>query len=188
MSSQFEAMGYRNFCSVTMKYQFNFSPEKMRYLEKQLRNSLSGYNMINYCSFGFSHMFLSRFFLGLVGCDTSFLLWGRLEQYFASQTRAKAKQFKTQLQHTKKGGSTIDEYLAKIKVCVDSLASIGVSLSTKDHVESILDGLPSDYESFITSITLRNDDFSIEAILMAHEFKVEKNNGSLDSSSSAHVL
>ncbi|RVW22453.1 hypothetical protein CK203_099256 [Vitis vinifera] len=27
-------------------------------------------------------------------------------------TRAKAKQFKTQLQHAKKGGSTIDEYLA----------------------------------------------------------------------------
>ena len=107
MSLQFEAMGYRNFCSVTMKYQFNFSPEKMRYLEKQLRNSLSGYNMINYCSLGFSHLFLSRFFLGLVGCDTSFLLWGRLEQYFASQTRAKAKQFKTQLQHTKKGGSKL---------------------------------------------------------------------------------
>ncbi|RVW43373.1 Retrovirus-related Pol polyprotein from transposon RE1 [Vitis vinifera] len=126
----------------------------------------------------------------LVGCDTSFLLWGRLEQYFASQTRAKAKQFKTQLQHTKKGGSTIDEYLAKIKVCVDSLASVGVSLSTKDHVESILDGLPNDYESFVTSVILRNDDFSveeIEALLMAHESRVEKNNSSLDSSPSAHV-
>ncbi|RVX06732.1 Retrovirus-related Pol polyprotein from transposon TNT 1-94 [Vitis vinifera] len=126
----------------------------------------------------------------LVGYDTSFLLWGRLEQYFASQTRAKAKQFKTQLQHTKKGGSTIDEYLAKIKVCVDSLASVGVSLSTKDHVESILDGLPNDYESFVTSVILRNDDFSveeIEALLMAHESRVEKNNNSLDSSPSAHV-
>ena len=86
------------------------------------------------------------------------------------------------------GRFKIDEYLVKIKVCVDSLASIGVSLSTKDHVESILDGLPSDYESFVTSVTLRNDDFSIEAILMAYEFRVEKNNGSLDSSSSAHVL
>ncbi|RVW50500.1 Retrovirus-related Pol polyprotein from transposon TNT 1-94 [Vitis vinifera] len=126
----------------------------------------------------------------LVGCDTSSLLWGRLEQYFASQTRAKAKQFKTQLQHTKKRGSTIDEYLAKIKVCVDSLASVGVSLSTKDHVESILDGLPNDYESFVTSVILRNDDFSveeIEALLMAHESRVEKNNSSLDSSPSAHV-
>ncbi|RVX22010.1 Retrovirus-related Pol polyprotein from transposon RE1 [Vitis vinifera] len=87
----------------------------------------------------------------LVGCDTSFLLWGRLEQYFASQTRAKAKQFKTQLQHTKKGGSTIDG---------------------EDQV------------------TLRNDDFSveeIEALLMAHASRVEKNNSSLDSSPSAHV-
>ncbi|KAL6350242.1 hypothetical protein AAG906_004187 [Vitis piasezkii] len=66
------------------------------------------------------------------------------------------------------------EDLAKIKVCVYSLAFVGVSLSTKDHVESILDGLPSDYESFVTSVTLRNDDFS-------------KNNNSLDSSPSAHV-
>ena len=78
----------------------------------------------------------------------------------------------------------------KIKVCVDSLASVGVSLSTKDHFESILNGLPNDYESFVTSITLRNDDFSveeIEALLMAHASRVEKNNSSLDSSSSAHV-
>ena len=85
----------------------------------------------------------------LVGCDTFFLLQGGLEQYFTSQTRAKAKQFKTQLQHTKKEGSTIDEQLAKIKVCVYSLAFVGVSLSTKDHVDSILDGLPSDYESWL---------------------------------------
>ena len=84
----------------------------------------------------------------------------------------------------------IDEYLVKIKVCVDSFASVGVSLSTKDHVESILDGLPNDYESFVTSVTLRNDDFSveeIEALLMAHESRVEKNNSSLDSSPSTHV-
>ena len=63
-------------------------------------------------------------------------------------------------------------------------------MSTKDHVESVLDGLPSDYESFVTSVTLRNDDFSvekIEALLMAHESRVEKNNNSLDSSPSAHV-
>ncbi|RVW54053.1 Retrovirus-related Pol polyprotein from transposon RE1 [Vitis vinifera] len=113
-----------------------------------------------------------------------------LLSWLLSSTRAKVKQFKTQLQHTKKGGSTIDEYLAKIKVCVDSFASVGVSLSTKYHVESILDGLPNDYESFVTSVTLRNDDFSveeIEALLMAHESRVEKNNSSLDSSPSAHV-
>ena len=35
-------MGYRNLCTVTMKYQFNFSLENMWDLEKQLRNSLSG--------------------------------------------------------------------------------------------------------------------------------------------------
>eukprot|EP00261_Vitis_vinifera_P039164 XP_019080407.1 PREDICTED: uncharacterized protein LOC109123862 [Vitis vinifera] len=163
--SAIRGYGLQKFVFSDDEVQFNFSPEKMRDLEKQLRNSSIGY-------------------------DTSFLLWGRLEQYFASQTRAKAKQFKTQLQHTKKGGSTIDEYLAKIKVCVDSLASVGVSLSTKDHVESILDGLPNDYESFVTSVILRNDDFSveeIEALLMAHESRVEKNNNSLDSSPSAHV-
>ncbi|RVW84028.1 hypothetical protein CK203_040597 [Vitis vinifera] len=48
----------------------------------------------------------------------------------------------------------------------------------------------SDYESFVTSVTLRNDDFlveKIEALLMAHESRVEKNNNSLDSSPSAHV-
>ena len=89
------------------------------------------------------------------------------------------------------GRFKIDEYLVKIKVCVDSLTFVGVFLSTKNHVESILDDLPSDYESLVTLVTLRNDDFSveeIEALLMAHESRVEKDNSSLDSSPSAHVV
>ena len=55
--------------------------------------------------------------------------------------------------------------------------------STKDHVEKILDGLPSDYESFVTSVNLRNVDLS----LMVHESRAEKNNSSLDSFPSIYV-
>lgn len=56
----------------------------------------------------------------MVGCETSFQIWAKLKLYFMS----KIKQFKTQLQNTKKGSSTINEYILKIKNLVDSLASV----------------------------------------------------------------
>lgn len=79
-------------------------------------------------------------FFWLVGYNISFL---RLEQI---KTRAQTKQFMIQLLHTK--SSSIDEYHIKIKVCVNLLAFIGVPLSTKDHIEVIFYGLPSDYDLF----------------------------------------
>lgn len=35
----------------------------------------------------------------------------------------------------------VNEYLSKIKSCVNSLASVGHFLSTKDQVDAIYDGL-----------------------------------------------
>ncbi|RVW72812.1 Retrovirus-related Pol polyprotein from transposon RE1 [Vitis vinifera] len=78
--------------------------------------------------------------------------WVKLEQYFASQTRAKIGQFKDQLKTTKKGSLNVVEYLSKIKSCVDSLTSVGHILTDKDHIDAILDGLTDEIEKNAKSL------------------------------------
>ena len=43
--------------------------------------------------------------------------------------------------NTKKGSFSIDKYFLKIKIFVDSLASINYIVSTVDHLETIFEGL-----------------------------------------------
>jgi len=53
---------------------------------------------------------------------------------------------------------------------VNSLAAIGYAVSFEDHINAILDGLPKEYDNFITSITSRLDSYTvkdIETLLLA---------------------
>lgn len=97
----------------------------------------------------------------LVNCDSSAAVWKTLDVYFAAQVRAKVSQFKLQLQSLKKGSLSINEYLLKIRHCVDMLALVGNSLPEKDHIDAILDGLPPEYETFILSVNTRLDPYTV---------------------------
>jgi len=112
----------------------------------------------------------------MVGLEQSWQIWKRFQVYYASQTRAKVKKLKVQLRMITKDKS-ISEYLLAIKKIVDSLAAIGSAISNDDHIEAILDGLPEDYDSFVTSVTSRLDPYTIddiEALLLAQEERFEK--------------
>lgn len=70
-----------------------------------------------------------------------------------------------QLQTIKKGTLCIYEYLKQIKDAIDTLDFVGFKLSTSEYVDYILDGLPGEYDAFVTSILTRKDDrqyFSLE--------------------------
>ena len=67
-------------------------------------------------------------------------------------------------------------YLFEIKKCVDELIVVGAPICTKEHIKSILDGLPFDYSLIVTSIISRLDPYSIkemEALLLVVEARVE---------------
>lgn len=100
--------------------------------------------------------------MGMVGCDSAFQIWQTLEKYFVSQTRAKVSQLKDQLKAIKKDNLTLNECLLKIKHIVNLLSLVGHVLSNKDHIESIFEGLSSEYDSFIVSVNTRSDPFSAE--------------------------
>lgn len=55
--------------------------------------------------------------------------------------------------------------------------STPIPISEEDHIDDILDGLPDDYDSFITSITSRLDPYTIdeiESLLLAQEERFDK--------------
>ena len=65
----------------------------------------------------------------MVNCENSAQVWRTLERYFAVQIRVKVSLFKTQLRNTKKDFLTMNEYLLKIRGCIDFLGLVGHSMS-----------------------------------------------------------
>ena len=128
----------------------------------------------------------------VVGCEFAYQVWGKLDTYFASRTKAKIKQLKTQLKSIKKEGSSIADYVLKIKKVVDSLDAVGAPVSIEEHIEVILDGLPEGCCHLITTVLSRTVPYSVdelEALLMAHEErlgKYKKNDVALVQANLAH--
>jgi len=116
----------------------------------------------------------------MVDLDSTHQIWSKLHVYYASQTRARArvKQLRLQLRNPKRDRS-ITIFLLDIKKTVDTLAAVGSPISTKDHIEAILDGLPEEYDSFVTTITSRLDPYTVEdveSLLLTQEERFESNN------------
>lgn len=99
----------------------------------------------------------------IVGCEFSHQIWKKLEVFFASQSRAKINQLKTQLKTTKKTGS-VNDFLLNIKRIVDTLAAVGAPINVEDHIEAIFNGLSCEYDPFITSVMTRIEPYSVEDI------------------------
>jgi len=68
-------------------------------------------------------------------------------------------------------------FFLEIKKTVDNLVVVGCSISTKDHIKPIVDGLSNEYDSFITLVTSRLDPYTvedIESLLLAQEGRILK--------------
>jgi len=99
----------------------------------------------------------------MVGLRFAYLTWDKLNVYYASHTRAKIRKLKLLLK-TPKRDRSISTYLLDIKKVVDSLAATGSAITAEDHIDAVLDGLPEEYDAFITSITSQLDPYTIEDI------------------------
>ena len=69
------------------------------------------------------------------------------------------------------------DYIMKIKGATDNLATIGEPISEQDQVMNLLRGLGSNYNVVVTTINIRYDKISLEAIhsvLLAFEHRLEQ--------------
>lgn len=88
---------------------------------------------------------------------------GKIELYFATQTRAKVSQLKIMLQNIKKNSLNINEYLSKVRMWLIHYLD-WLHYSRSDHVEVIFNGLPEEYGSFIISVNSRPETYTVEEI------------------------
>ena len=68
-----------------------------------------------------------------------------------------------QLKSSQKGSSSMNDYLLWIKSIVDSLL-VGYSISTSDRIDTIFEGLPSEFNTLITVVTTCIDSYTIDEI------------------------
>ncbi|KAK2639939.1 hypothetical protein Ddye_027734 [Dipteronia dyeriana] len=71
----------------------------------------------------------------------------------SQQSLAKVLQLKHQLQNTKKGDSSISDFVLKIKTIGDSLKVAGQNVSDNDLILSVLHGVGHEYDSVVTFVT-----------------------------------
>ena len=113
----------------------------------------------------------------LLECHTSWHLWDRLHSHFRSLIQAKTCQLRTELCSIQLQNKSISEYLLQIQTIVNSLGSIGVTISPDEQLDVILEGLPRDYESTMPLICSKFEPLSIDEVamlLLGHEARLNR--------------
>ncbi|PKU76601.1 Retrovirus-related Pol polyprotein from transposon TNT 1-94 [Dendrobium catenatum] len=89
-------------------------------------------------------------------------IWTILDRRLQSSTRSRIIQLKHELHYLNIKDKTMAQYLLEIKTKVDSLAAAGAPIATEEIIHYTLDGLPSTYQSFKTSIRTNLQPISLD--------------------------
>ncbi|KAL5776957.1 hypothetical protein ACOSP7_009883 [Xanthoceras sorbifolium] len=81
-------------------------------------------------------------------------------------------QVQAQIQATKKGSLSITDYILKMRGFSDSLAAVGQPMSNKDLMLHVLQGLGSEYDAVIVTITMSI--YEAQFLLMSFEARLEQ--------------
>ncbi|WVZ49109.1 hypothetical protein U9M48_000490 [Paspalum notatum var. saurae] len=100
----------------------------------------------------------------VVHCTSACQTWRTLEKMFASSSRARIMQIRMQLATIQKSDLSAADYFRKVKRLADTLAAIGKPLQDEEFISYLLRGLPSDYDSLVTSITTRPDSYTVSDV------------------------
>jgi gag-polypeptide of LTR copia-type len=122
----------------------------------------------------------------VINCDTSHKMWQELQQSHTSHSLAKTLALKLLLQTSKKGGLSCSQFLQHIQSLADRLRSIGSDISDQDLILYTLQGLGSDFENFVTAISLWHQPFTmseLQSFLLVHEARLVANIRSIPSQS-----
>ncbi|KAI0498184.1 hypothetical protein KFK09_021425 [Dendrobium nobile] len=88
----------------------------------------------------------------IINLESTAQIWSTLETRFQATNRSKVIQLKNELHNISIKNLTMSQYLMEIKSLVDRIAAAGSTIDQEDIILYILNGLPSSYQSFKTSI------------------------------------
>ncbi|XP_019460139.1 PREDICTED: uncharacterized protein LOC109359900 [Lupinus angustifolius] len=104
-------------------------------------------------------------------------IWDEVHIFFDSLIHDRSQLLLSQLRTIKKGTQSVTECVSRINALIHSLAAVGEVISGCEQVRLVLEGLPSEYESFVTTINNRTESYSsiqLESHLMVHETYLER--------------
>jgi histone deacetylase 1/2 len=113
----------------------------------------------------------------VLSCRHAHEVWDKIHKYFSSVLKSRARQLRSELKNTKKMSKSVNEYLLRIKSIVNSLIAVGDFVSEQEQVDSILEGLPEEFNSFVMMVYSRFDTPTVEdveALLLLQEVQFEK--------------
>ncbi|PKU88027.1 Retrovirus-related Pol polyprotein from transposon TNT 1-94 [Dendrobium catenatum] len=96
--------------------------------------------------------------------ETTAEIWATLQTRFQSTNRSKVIQLKNELHHISLKNSTMVQYLNDIKSLVDQIAAAGARVDEEDIILYILNGLPSTYQAFKTSIRTMTQPLNLDQL------------------------
>lgn len=113
----------------------------------------------------------------IIGCKSSWGLWDCIHSFFHSITTARTRHTRLELSNINLDGKTISEYFLHVQTLIDEVVAIGESISSKEHIQIVLDGLSEEYEASVSFICNHLHNITIEeveSILLAHEARLDK--------------
>jgi hypothetical protein len=107
-------------------------------------------------------------------------VWKHIDSVFASQSHARIINTRMALATTQKGSLTVAEYISKMKLLADDMASAGKKLNDEDFNSYILAGLDAKYNSVVSSIAGRVEPITFVELycqLLAYENRLDLQGG-----------
>ncbi|KAE8675650.1 hypothetical protein F3Y22_tig00111650pilonHSYRG00227 [Hibiscus syriacus] len=97
----------------------------------------------------------------LIGLNIASEIWNTLHKLYSGKTTSRLMSYRRLLHSQKKGEMSMRDYLMVIKIICDNLASCGELIFDHEHIITILNGLPPEYEVIITVITAGTSSFDL---------------------------
>ena len=113
----------------------------------------------------------------VLSCKHSYQIWDQIHKHFNAVMKARVHQLRSELKTTKKGTRSISEYVLRIRAIADALLAIGDPISERDQIDSILQGLPEEYNPFVMMTYGKGElssIYDVEALLYVQEAQLDK--------------
>ncbi|XP_031273192.1 uncharacterized protein LOC116131351 [Pistacia vera] len=90
-------------------------------------------------------------------CTTSYEVWTSLHTAFATQSKAKAIQVRSQLATARKTTQSITYYFMYVKTLSDDFAMAGQPLKCDEIITYLLAGLGPEYDALVTTVSIKEN-------------------------------
>jgi hypothetical protein len=107
-------------------------------------------------------------------------IWRVIKNRYTSISRSSVVNLKRELNNIKKGNDSVTTFLQKIKEARDKLTSVGIHIDDEEILHIVLQGLPSDFHSFTSTMLTKNEPVLFEELHILMKIEEDLLKSSMD--------